>query len=385
MKFCENSNDELIINLDGEYYVVNRFTFELLEALEDSNIARFKQKHQKSTLKINRYIKEINQKIANPEYYESNIQIKAPLKVQWKITNRCNLRCEHCYTNANDHENTDLEDSLLKRVANDIISAGIMEVTISGGEALLVKGIENIVTMLMNSGVSVLIFTNGILLKEFIDKLPDVTKHLLHFSVSIDGNEKIHDEIRGKGTFAKSIEGIKYAISHGYKLVTNTVIMKKNIGCIGALISYLHKMGVDQVQLSNLIIKGRANEKMQVTVSERKELMRQLSSIVNDIGETEILYAEIPDGQDDSEIYKITSKGNYFLGNEQWKCSAGIGKATINHRGDLLCCPFIEKSKLGNLLEHNLDELWKKKERYEFLKVLQMENNNSRKCMVIRE
>ena len=34
-------------------------------------------------------------------------------------------------------------------------------------------------------------------------------KNLLQIIVSIDGDEEIHDSIRGKGNFSKSIEGIK--------------------------------------------------------------------------------------------------------------------------------------------------------------------------------
>lgn len=238
---------------------------------------------------------------------------------------------------------------------------------------------------MLKGGISVRIFTNGMLLKEFIDKLPREAHKSLSFSVSIDGNETIHDEIRGKGTFKKSIEGIKYALERGYKLVTNTVIMKRNVKDICQLIRYLNETGVEQVQLSNLILKGRADANMQITSDERKELLTGLKNIVNDIGMAEILYAEVPDDQDNSKIYEVTEKGNKFIGYENWKCSAGIGKATIDSSGNLLCCPFVESSKLGNVLEETIVELWAKNKRLEFLKLLQKENNNSRRCLVIRE
>lgn len=151
------------------------------------------------------------------------------------------------------------------------------------------------------------------------------------------------------------------------------------------LIRYLNEVGVEQVQLSNLIVKGRADANMQITSEERKELLNSLKNIVNDIGMAEILYAEVPDDQDNSKIYEVTEKGNKFIGYENWKCSAGIGKATIDSEGNLLCCPFVESSKLGNVLEETIVELWAKNKRLEFLKVLQKENNNSRRCLVIRE
>lgn len=385
MKHFKIAPDEYIIKLEEEYYVINEFTFQLLENIENENTNQYIKQHGMGIRKFNQYIKEINAKIANPEFYGKNLQLRCPLKIQWKITNSCNLKCLHCYTEANEFASRDLGHILLKKIASDIISAGIMEVTISGGEALMVDKIEDIVSMLLKSGISVRVFTNGMLLKEFIDKMPHEAHTSLSFSVSIDGNETIHDEIRGKGTFKKCVEGIKYALEQDYKLVTNTVIMKKNIKDICQLIRYLNEVGVEQVQLSNLIVKGRADANMQITSEERKELLNSLKNIVNDIGMAEILYAEVPDDQDNSKIYEVTEKGNKFIGYENWKCSAGIGKATIDSEGNLLCCPFVESSKLGNVLEETIVELWAKNKRLEFLKVLQKENNNSRRCLVIRE
>ena len=260
-----------------------------------------------------------------------------------------------------------------------------MDVTISGGEALLVDKLEKIVTLLIKNQINVTIFTNGILIKYFIEKLPTNYNEHLSFSISIDGNEEVHDKIRGMGSFRQTIEGIKYALKQGYKIATNTVVMKKNVHCICNLIKQLNEIGVNQVQLSNLIVKGRARNEMKISSSEKDELRDNLKQILNDIEKTEILYAELPDEDVRSKVYRITESGNEFLGYEEWKCSAGIGKATIDNKGDLLCCPFIEKSNLGNLLDESIINLWKKNERLEFLKVLQKQNNNSRKCIVIRE
>ena len=385
MKYCEISKDEYVINYDGDYYVVNDFTRSLLSYLQCEDKMSEDKFSQYRISKLNKYIKRINDKINNPEYYEKNIELKAPLKIQWKITNRCNLKCEHCYTAANEIGSKELEYSSLEKIALDIVGSGIMDVTISGGEALLVDKLEKIVTLLIKNQINVTIFTNGILIKYFIEKLPTNYNEHLSFSISIDGNEEVHDKIRGMGSFRQTIEGIKYALKQGYKIATNTVVMKKNVHCICNLIKQLNEIGVNQVQLSNLIVKGRARNEMKISSSEKDELRDNLKQILNDIEKTEILYAELPDEDVRSKVYRITESGNEFLGYEEWKCSAGIGKATIDNKGDLLCCPFIEKSNLGNLLDESIINLWKKNERLEFLKVLQKQNNNSRKCIVIRE
>ena len=183
-----------------------------------------------------------------------------------------------------------------------------------GGEALMVDKIEDIVSMLLKAGISVRVFTNGMLLKEFIDKMPHEAHTSLSFSVSIDGNETIHDEIRGKGTFKKCVEGIKYALEQDYKLVTNTVIMKKNIKDICQLIRYLNEVGVEQVQLSNLIVKGRADANMQITSEERKELLNSLKNIVNDIGWQKYYMRRYQMIKIIAKYTKIQRKGTSLLG-----------------------------------------------------------------------
>lgn len=117
MKKCEISKDEYVIKYDGDYYVVNGFTFDLLSYLQrkDKNYdGKFKKY---SVGRLNKYIKKVNEKIREPEYYQKNIELRAPLKIQWKITNRCNLSCKHCYTSANEKRYTELEYVSLKKIA----------------------------------------------------------------------------------------------------------------------------------------------------------------------------------------------------------------------------------------------------------------------------
>ena len=84
MKYCEISKDEYVINYDGDYYVVNDFTRSLLSYLQCEDKMSEDKFSQYRISKLNKYIKIINDKINNPEYYEKNIELKAPLKIQWK-------------------------------------------------------------------------------------------------------------------------------------------------------------------------------------------------------------------------------------------------------------------------------------------------------------
>ena len=222
-------DDRYLVFWNDKYYVINDLTFKLLDMFDSQNDLKVIEKevgYNKRELKI--LYNEIEKKLMSKDYYENNLKLETPIKIQWKITNKCNLKCKHCYLGKLDGFELPYETAI--KIANMIIDSNVMEVTISGGECLTYNGIEDIIKKFIENGIKVDIFTNAILLKRLLDKI-DLTissKELLLFYVSVDGLKETHEKIRGKNTFDKTIENIKYAISKGYTVVTNTVINKIN-------------------------------------------------------------------------------------------------------------------------------------------------------------
>lgn len=264
-----------------------------------------------------------------------------------------------------------------------------MEVTITGGEALLVKSLPQIVSNLIKNDIHVNIFTNAILLSNFEKKLQRILGYLpidmLDFFISVDGTKECHDSIRGKGNYQKTINNIKHVVDIGYRVTTNTVLSKLNYKVIPKLYFDLYNLGVYKIQISNLIPMGNATKKMELTKVEKRSFATELKNVIeNNNLSNRLLYAEMPDDECSSEVYLLSKKGKSYLQKEQWKCSAGIGKATINYDGTVYCCPFIENYALGNLVEDNFSDIWCSKKRYDFLKYIVKNNNNSRVCIAAK-
>ena len=99
---------------------------------------------------------------------------------------------------------------------------------------------------------------------------------------------------------------------------------------------------------------------------------------------TKLLYAELPDEDNKSKIYLADDKNDSFLQKEDWKCSAGIGKATLDYDGKVYCCPFLKESLIGDIVQEDLKKIWNKKERLLFIKKLIKDNNNSRLCIAAK-
>ncbi len=123
----------------------------------------------------------------------SFFKIHYPLGISVDITNRCNLRCKHCYF-LEQNQNEELSDEiLLERIINikktypSLMHAGWL-----GGEPLLRKKLLIECTKLFPLNM---IVTNGTI------ELPVVSNCV--FNVSVDGTREFYEQIRGVGHYDK--------------------------------------------------------------------------------------------------------------------------------------------------------------------------------------
>ena len=118
------------------------------------------------------------------------------------IINVCNLHCTHCYwwLNRKNNEKDGLSsEEWRKIIRNTFKKLRIPIVTLVGGEPTLRPDLIKVFCEEMPRRVCVV--TNATYpLKRF--------NNLYFYWVSIDGTERIHDNIRGKGTYAKTKQNI---------------------------------------------------------------------------------------------------------------------------------------------------------------------------------
>ena len=144
-------------------------------------------------------------------YFRTAAQLPAR-KCLIQITERCNLRCKHCFVSA-DNEGSDMEyKSIIDYIIPAIIKNNISKVTLTGGEPLLYPRLADLVNTLSDQGVSVGICTNGVLVNEELLELIKNCKGV-HFNVSLDGfSPNSHGRFRGNEkpkVFSRIIENIK--------------------------------------------------------------------------------------------------------------------------------------------------------------------------------
>lgn len=176
------------------------------------------------------------------KFFISRFITHKPFILTHFITYKCNLKCEKCNSNEKYSPKNELKKEEVVKVLDDAEKNGFFVYHICGGEPLLREDLPEILMYAKSKGFITYMNTNGILLKEKIEK---IAPWLDYFSVSIDGSEKIHDRLRGyKGAYRRTIQGIKKAKKLGLRMKIISTLEKANINEIEKLSKLSKKLNV---------------------------------------------------------------------------------------------------------------------------------------------
>ncbi|MBI4846243.1 MAG: radical SAM protein [Candidatus Omnitrophica bacterium] len=153
-----------------------------------------------------------------------------PLAVRWQLTNRCTLQCRYCRLWNTPAKELNVHDII--RGIDALARLGTKRISFSGGEALLRNDIEEILRYTVEKKIYPEMNTNGTLVKEKIN----VLKYVDFLKISLDGPEKVHDFLRGKGSYLKVIEAADACMRHGINFGFATTLTKYNIDSVDEIL-----------------------------------------------------------------------------------------------------------------------------------------------------
>lgn len=192
------------------------------------------------------------------EYGENSLLSKAFLD----ITNKCNIKCKHCFTNARADSHLDeLTTEQIKCFINELQELKISRLALGGGEPLVRPDIYEIIQYASSKGIRIHMSTNGKLLTEDnIIRLKDAG--LDSVQISIDSmNAEVHDELRAcKGLFAQCMNAVRLVQKHGISLIVSTTITKLNVNELQNIIEVVKNAGVKMHRFIRFVPVGRGEE-----------------------------------------------------------------------------------------------------------------------------
>jgi radical SAM protein with 4Fe4S-binding SPASM domain len=201
-------------------------------------------------------------------------------------TKLCNLNCSYCYDKANiqdkealkclDRELTSSETVNLISLCKEL---GVSSIRITGGEAILKKGFFDILKACDDMDVS--LCSNGLVLKNFLEKIVKIHPKKLHIHLSLDGLEA-HKKYRIGSDPIKVIDLARYIKKKfpQIRISINTVISPENIYEFVDTYNLLKDTKIDRWSISfprlveNALEKGFRVPNIRDFISNSKDLIK---------------------------------------------------------------------------------------------------------------
>jgi len=254
-------------------------------------------------------------------------------EVSIEITNKCNLKCIHCSSNAGNPFNNELSLTEIKDIIEQSRALGTAILTLSGGEPLLHPNIGEIIQYA--KPLEVRLQTSG---NETMDKILQAFPKTGKIVYSIHGLESTHETITGiAGSYRRAIENIRKTKEHGITAEVHIVANRLNYRQIPALEQTLQI----PIHLLRLVEQGRCQTNLQLNKNQFRELQEMLLSHPN------ILLGHNIDR-------RHLSDSSY----EPLQCQLGKDKILIRANGDIAYCAAMKHTRIGNIRDDSLDYFW---------------------------
>jgi radical SAM protein with 4Fe4S-binding SPASM domain len=279
--------------------------------------------------------------------------------LQWHLTERCNLRCRHCYQ-AGKHVEEMPPDAVKSEIdgATEMFKAWEAEygmkvapsIHFTGGEPFLYEGLWDVVTYAREQDYAVALMSNGCLVTA---EDAQQASHLgvSDIQVSLEGEEGLHDSIRGKGSFAAMAKGVEQLVAAGNRVTANVTLSRLNVDFIEETTAVAKKIGCHGIGFSRVVPCGRGTSFIESLLSPHElkhayQKMAMLNSPAYEVRSGDPLAGTFM-AADDAVESPLTLAG----------CSAGFSGVTVTSDGSVMPCRRIGLVA-GNLKEKPLRAIW---------------------------
>ena len=280
------------------------------------------------------------------------------------LTQRCNMRCSHCYLDAGqlcDGSENELSTAEVQRVLDQVASRdwGTM-VVLTGGEPLLRRDLEEIVAHGAALGLAMVIGTNGMGLTE--NRVASLKQAgVLGVGISLDSlNQEYHDGFRGlAGSWQKTMAGIEVCRRQGLSFQLHFSITEDNADELPAVIDFARASGARVLNAFFLVCTGRGESMSNISPLRYERVLSQIVSAQREYDDIIIRARCAPHYKRIAHQQNPDSDLNRISGQDGDGCIAGIRYCRITPEGDVTACPYIPNAE-GNIRQQDFLEIWEK-------------------------
>ena len=283
------------------------------------------------------------------------------LTFQWHITERCNLRCTHCYQESYGGAELNFEQWLevLKQLEELLEDWGAKSgtfhrahINVTGGEPFVHPDFVRLLEVFYSKRhrLSFAILSNGY----FIDA--PMARRLAKLEpgfvqVSIEGTRATHDRIRGTGTFDRTVAAIRHLTREQVPVLISFTAHRGNFREFPHVARLACDLRVKRVWSDRLIPSGAGagSETQSLTPLEVREYLELMRAAREEAKQRWFCRTEVAQHR----------ALQFLTGHDQpYRCTAGDSLLTLRPNGDLLPCRRLP-IRVGNILETPLRDLYR--------------------------
>ena len=289
------------------------------------------------------------------------------LSLQIEITPHCNLKCVHCYLGfgtPSHSAQTGLSTQQICRVLDEFRALGGLQVTFTGGEAMLNKDLPKLLRYARRKDLDIWVLTNAALLNDELLKTMQET-NVAGVQVSLYSMvPEDHDRItQVQGSFENTKKSIERLMEANIPVQLACPVMKENFLSFETVLKWGHEHHLE-VKLNSGIM--ARTDFTTDNLNHRINLEAQSVFIQKTLASSPV-YQE-----------RLLNNPELAVSAEEPVCGAGRYMLCLEAEGDYYPCPGF-KLKLGNCKENSLKEIWE--DSAELNKLRALTNAAYRECL----
>jgi len=271
--------------------------------------------------------------------------------VGWEITRECNLACPHCFSAATRKSFPEFSINECFEIIDQLSALKLSAIGWTGGEPLLRKDLDDIITYARKKKIKSSITTNGILLDE---KRARSLKRagVVAMQISVDGSTAERNAIMRRATpedFRKIMEAIRICRKLDFELSMAMLIGQENLDDAPEFIKWAKREGVESVRFCGFTPWGRG----------KADKVKARLAFTNRLGDLHDFVASAvrkrkPMAFFDPGFGPLPPKYDYH------ECVAGQEWFYLTSMGDVYPCTALldRRFRVGNIHERSISDLW---------------------------
>lgn len=260
IKECNSSLNRLSLKLKRDTFVVNSKHGWLIGNFHTCSINYLSIEIAELLLKG--HIKDIPDQVIEKLFFGGYIQYTDPsitysdntIKYENYIvlTYKCNLACSYCFEKQMPRKNEDMSLKTLNNILYQLKDINENQIIVLyGGEPLLLINKNHIWKIIQfvkeNENCYLRIITNGINVDLYLSLLESIKNKIISFTITVDGNQSVHDSKRcfanGGKTYEQILHAIKMVVNNNYNCIVRINLDNSNYDKLNNLIGSLNEIG----------------------------------------------------------------------------------------------------------------------------------------------